>query len=176
MNPGSVETCTVFSTKTVVNRAAYCMVGLSTSLSHRVSLFATIRNNRGSPAAGGHLPEERPGPEEQDVVEGHAGTFLLAAVYHVVMYLWSAVQCAEAECVCCIVNVVGCWTRLFTVVCLDASTALAGVYTVLCVAACAASVLAGVRYLCSKLFARALTRDMHLLQRINRLRNLCPLC
>jgi hypothetical protein len=90
-------------------------------------------------------------------------------VYTVRDELWSAVHCAEAECGCCVVNVVGCWTQLFTVVCLDASTALAAVYTVL-------SVLAGMRYLCSKLFARALTRYMHLLQRINRLRYLRALC
>jgi hypothetical protein len=38
--------------------------------------------------------------------------------------------CAEDEGVCCILNVVWCWTQLFTVVCVDASTAFAAVYTV----------------------------------------------
>jgi hypothetical protein len=83
MNPGSVETCSVFSTETVVNRAANCMVGLSPSLSHRVSLSLVYKitpNNRGSPTAGRYLPEERTRPEEQDVVEGYAGTLLLASV------------------------------------------------------------------------------------------------
>jgi hypothetical protein len=92
------------------------------------TLSTTTHNNRGPPAAGGHLQKERPRPEEQDVVEGHAGT-TLAAVYHVVMYLWSTVLCAKAECVCCIVNVVGCWTQLFTVLSVNASTAFAAVFT-----------------------------------------------
>jgi hypothetical protein len=61
------------------------------------------------------------------------------------MQLWSAVQCAEAECVCCIVNVVGCWTQLCTVLCVNASTALAAVYTVL-------SVLAALCSLCAPYF------------------------
>jgi hypothetical protein len=47
------------------------------------------------------------------------------------MHLWSAVLCAEDERVCCIVNVVGCWTQLCTALCVKASTALAAVLQVL---------------------------------------------